>query len=279
MDEGRRAEAILSVHSLVLVLYSSLMTLTRLIVYTFFCATVAFSNAYGQESRQLRFVYTEYYPANFRTDAGDHSGFFVDIIREALEKRMGVSVAMEVFPWKRCQSMVESGEADMIATIPTDERLSYSVPVNQPIWIKKYRVYTYRNHPAMERIRRLYGIADLRREGFSVLSYLGNSWSETALKGTGIPVVNANSVESMYRMLVAKRADILVEDPLLAAPMIRSLSLEDALVLTEGIAEETSFHLLIGKKSSFVPLVDRIDRTLKAMLSDGSLASMLDRYR
>ena len=59
-------------------------------------------------------------------------GLFYDIISEALEKRMGISVTWTAYPWKRCQENLKAGIDDAILTVPTART---QVPTRLPIHI------------------------------------------------------------------------------------------------------------------------------------------------
>ncbi len=227
----------------------------------------------------LRFVYTSYEPANYLGADGDHRGFFVDIIREALETRLGVPVSMDVYPWARCQYMVKEGLADMMATIPTPERREYAVVVEPPIWIKRYKVYTVAGHPAFRAMGAVRSVEDLKRSGLTVVSYLGNDWSKATLEAAGIVTVCAPSVEGMYRMLLAGRADVVVEDPSLAYSTLRGLGLADQVIQTPGVVEESAFHLMIGDRSPYAGLSGALGRALADMMADGTIDAIMSRYR
>lgn len=226
----------------------------------------------------LTFVFTNYAPANYQTETGEFGGFFIDIIKEALEQRMGIPVTMSVFPWKRCQLLVEEGQADMIATVPTPERLVYAVATETPIWVKKWRLFTYAGHPDLAKFDAIKSIEDLKKGGYTVVSYIGNSWSDTMIKGAGIPVSDSNTVEAMYKMLAAKRGDVFIEDTLLVVPALKGLELTDKIVATEGIVAEGNFNLLIGKKSQYSDMISQLDTVLKEMWQDGTIEEILARY-
>lgn len=244
-----------------------------LLMYLILCAPLADLSA-----QAVTYVYTEYYPANYLDSEGKPAGFFVEIVTEAFT-RLGVPVLIKVYPWRRCQSLVESGKADLITTIPTNQRLAYSIPVKTPIWIKQYRIYTWAEHPEAARMDTVTGLLDLGRLGLTVISYLGNSWSDTALKGKGITVVDATSVEGMFKMLQARRGDIVIDDPILVDPALKALELDGKIVPTKGVVEESSFHLLISRKSPYVILTEDLDRTLTEMWTDGTIPRILERYR
>ncbi|MBN1141857.1 MAG: transporter substrate-binding domain-containing protein [Deltaproteobacteria bacterium] len=257
-------------------LSSNMKKLSKIISVCIFL-TVGFSLPCQSES--LLIVFTPYNPANYIDDQGKPNGFFVEIMREALEKRLGIKMKLAVYPWRRCQDMIANGKADLMMTIPTKERLGYSIVADSPIWIKKYRIYTYKEHPFLERMHKIRSFAELKKEKFTVISYIGNDWSKTELENEGIPVTNAPTVESMYRMLLRKRGDLIVEDPLLVAPILAAIGSTGEIVPTQGVVGESRFYPLIGKKSAFAALVPKIEKVLGEMWADGSMARIMAAYR
>jgi polar amino acid transport system substrate-binding protein len=133
-------------------------------------------------SQEVHYVFQEYWPANYLDNQGQPAGFFVDIIREAVENRLGLSLRISVLPWMRCQALVKQGEADLMTTIPTPARLEYARLVNAPIWIKQYRIYTYLDHPRIHEMHDIRSIAEILQARFTVISYIGNSWANTRLE-------------------------------------------------------------------------------------------------
>lgn len=234
------------------------------------------SFSYGQDT--AKWVFTNYPPANYQLAGNRFSGFINDIVIEAFEERLNIAVEIAVFPWKRCQFMVENGMADMMVTIPTSQRLAYAVTHEKPIWIKKRILYTYRGHPKIDAINRLNGLADIREGRYKVVSYLGNGWVESDVQGAGISVLYASKVEGMYRMLSAKRSDLIIEEKSLATPLIKDLGLTGTLIATHGIGSESGFHILIAKKSPFASLVPQLNREIEAMRNSGEISRILKRY-
>lgn len=226
----------------------------------------------------VKWVFTDYPPANFRTEEGNFSGFLHDIVMEVFQKRLGLHVDIAIYPWKRCQRMVKSGEADIMVTIPTPERKKYSVTHSRPIWIKRRILYTFREHPRIHEINRLNGLASIKKGGYRVISYLGNGWTEKEVQGVGIPVSFATTVDSMYRMLASKRGDLIIEEKALAAPHILDLGLSEKIVGTTGVGSESGFYILIGKKSVYAPLISSLDREIEDMRKQGRLEDIFRSY-
>jgi len=232
--------------------------------------------ALGQDS--VKWVFTNYPPANFQMATGRYSGFLHDMVLELFQERLGLPVDIATFPWKRCQLMVKQGKADIMVTIPTPERLEYALTHIRPIWIKRRVLYTYHGHPRIKEIQRIHGIKAIKEGGYRVVSYLGNGWTEKKVEDFGIPVVYSSTVAGMYRMLAAKRGDLIIEEKGLATPQITHQGLSGKIEATTGIGSESGFHILIGKKSPHANLISKLDREVEAMRNQGRLEQILDQY-
>ncbi|WP_319521596.1 transporter substrate-binding domain-containing protein [uncultured Desulfosarcina sp.] len=252
------------------------MSIRIKILFALFLLFAAEEPARSQDA--VKWVFTDYPPANFRTEKGDFSGFFYDIVMEVFQQRLGIRVDISVYPWKRCQRMVECGEADIMVTIPTPERKQYSVTHSRPIWIKRRILYTYREHPRIHEINLINGLASIKKGGYRVVSYLGNGWTEKDVQGIDIPVTFATTVDNMYRMLAAKRGDLIIEEKVLAAPHIVDLGLSKKIVETNGVGSESGFHILIGKKSAYASLIQALDREIEDMRKQGRLEEIFRSY-
>lgn len=225
-----------------------------------------------------KWVFTDYPPANFQTAEGEFKGFLHDIVAELFNREMGVRIDIAVYPWKRCQAMVKDGSADIMVTIPTAERLAYALTHSRPIWTKRRVLYTYPGHPRIAAIGQLDGLVAIRNGGYRVLSYLGNGWIENEVKGLGIPVILATTVDGMYRMLAAKRGDLIIEEQSLATPRIADQGLSGRIIETTGIGSESGFHILISKKSSHAFRIDQLERGVENMRSRGRLNQIISSY-
>jgi polar amino acid transport system substrate-binding protein len=92
----------------------------------------------AQAEAPLEFAYPNFPPIHWVAEDGKKSGFFYEIITEALENRMGVKVVWSAYPWPRCQENLKAGKAEAILTVPTEERASYSVTHEFPFYRKPY---------------------------------------------------------------------------------------------------------------------------------------------
>lgn len=242
-----------------------IITLVILISYQY--------NSFATEP--IKWIFTNYPPANYQTETGEFKGLLHDITIEAFEKRLGIPVQISVFPWKRCQLMVKNGKYDMILTIPTAERLEYSVTTKQPIWLKKRMIYTYAGHPMAQELNSINGLRDVKEKGYTVISYLGNGWAKRDIESAGIPIIYSNEVDGMYQMLATQRADIIIEEPSIAFPTIKRLNLSSKIIQTEGVGAASAFHFLIGKKSLHVKVLEKLNTVVKEMWEDGTIKKII----
>lgn len=226
----------------------------------------------------VKWVFTNYPPANFQAQNGQFKGFLRDIVVEVFTKGLNIQVDIAVYPWKRCQAKVKDGTADIMVTIPTQERLEYAVTHTRPVWIKRRVLYTYHGNSKINDIQRLSGLAAIKSGGYQVISYLGNGWVEKEVQGLGIAVTYATTVDGMYHMLAAKRGDIVIEEKSLAAPRIAEQGLSERILETKGVGSESGFHILISKKSPYAVLASRIDREIESMRSRNRFDQIFSTY-
>lgn len=230
-------------------------------------------------SQVVHYVFQEYPPANYLDNDDQPVGFFVDIIREAVENRLGYNLRISVFPWMRCQVLVRQGKADLMTTIPTPARLEYTRLIPVPIWVKQYRIYTYRGHPRREEMNEIRNIAEILESRLTVISYIGNSWAKTNLEHIGIQVLDATTVEGMYRMLIARRGDIIIDDPMLVTNSLITAGLENQIVSTGGMVEEEAFYPMVSRQSSLATHTEDFAAVLQDMWDDGTIEAIMETYR
>jgi polar amino acid transport system substrate-binding protein len=251
-------------------------TILRLLAWmTLLAAPCAPAAAQGA----LHIAYTEFPLFHCRDAQGNMSGLLYDIVTEAVQKRLGVPVAWEPGPWARCQERVQRGQADAMLTVPTPERARYTVTHDEPLYRKERTLFTYAGHPRMDQILALRDARGIRDAGFTVITYVGNGWSRTHLAGAGIEVLEAPSLEGVWRMLAARRGDLVVEWPPAARETMGSLLPGGEVVQTPVVLESVPFHLLVAKQSPLAGFLPQLSAVLRAMRADGSMERILSAYR
>nr|NJM04151.1 amino acid ABC transporter substrate-binding protein [Desulfobacula sp.] len=226
----------------------------------------------------MTIAYPEFYPFFSKTGKGAVEGFFYEIITEALDHRMGIRTTWTEMPWKRCQEQVYSGRYDAMITVPTQERGIYCDTHPDPFYLKEIKVFTYLGHAGLARINALKTMADIKAGGFSVITYSGNGWHEKNISSLGIPTHETSLVPNVWKMLAARRGDLVIEWPTGAAANIRLAGVADKIIETGVSLESMPFHLLISKKSQFNPVLAGFNEVIKGMFNDGTMKRILSAY-
>ena len=222
--------------------------------------------------------YPDYWPFFTRQDNGEMTGFFHDIMVEALG-RMDVETRWRAFPWGRCQDNVKNGDCSAMITVPTPERLRYSATHKDPFYLKGMHVFTYRNHPRLDYIRSIKTLDDIKAGGLSVVTYRGNGWNDRNIRSRGIKVYETPQLKSVWRMLANKRGDIVIEWPVAAWEDIRKNEVgADAIVQTDVTFDPMPFHLMICKESPLVGILPGFNEVILEMKASGRIREIVEKY-
>ncbi len=226
----------------------------------------------------LRIAYPVFPPFHWVGENGQMAGFFYEILTEALEKRMGLTVVWTACPWIRCQENLRFGKDDAVITVPTPERAEFTVTHKTPFYQKPLNVFTYVGHPRFAGIKEIKNIADIQVGGYSVITYSGNSWHKENMQSLGIKTYESPSLENVWKMLAEKRGDIVIEWPPGAWPDIRRADAVGRIVDTGIRISVMPFHLLIRKDAPQAGILPEFDETIRAMITDGTISAIVSKY-
>lgn len=227
----------------------------------------------------LRIAYPEFQPFHYINADNNLTGLFYDILTESLHNRMNLELIWEQYPWARCQENVKHEKNDAILTVPTLERAKYTKTHNHPFYSKKLHIYTYVDHPQVSTIQSITSIDDIKQNNFSVITYSGNGWHKKHIESQGIKSYESSKLPNIWKMLSAKRGDIIIEWPSAAIPDIQKLQLQHRILDTRIVLTEMSFHLLIQKNSPHIKILQQFDEVIKTMQEDGTLQSIENKYK
>lgn len=233
---------------------------------------------HAAKAHPLVINYPDYWPFFTRGDIdGRMSGFFYEIVTVGLG-RLGIEAEWQEFPWSRCQTNVEKGEADAFVTVPTEERLRYTATHETPFYLKTLDVFTYADNPKMREIKAIRKIKDIREAGLTVITYLGNGWNEENIESRGIRTVTVSGLPNVWLMLANKRGDIAIEWPFGAWPHIVRHGVASRIVQTDVTIESMPFHLMIRKGCPHAACLPEFDAVIRAMLRDGEIDAIVHKY-
>eukprot|EP00831_Metopus_contortus_P051124 TRINITY_DN42937_c0_g1_i1.p2 TRINITY_DN42937_c0_g1~~TRINITY_DN42937_c0_g1_i1.p2 ORF type:complete len:277 (-),score=43.28 TRINITY_DN42937_c0_g1_i1:36-866(-) len=226
---------------------------------------------------ELRIEYHDYLPFYGRNDDGKLTGFLYEIVTEALG-RIGVEARWDSYPWSRCQADVKHGAADALVTVPTVERLRYTVTHPAPLYMKGHKIYTYARHPRLEAIKAVKSIDDIARENLVVLTYHGNGWNDKHIRSRGIKIYESPKLKNIWLMLANKRGDIVIEWPGAVWSDIQAAGMSDKIVDTGVLLDAVPFHLMISRKSPFADILPQFNAVVLQMQGDGTVEGILRKY-
>ncbi|WP_035061563.1 substrate-binding periplasmic protein [Andreprevotia chitinilytica] len=222
----------------------------------------------------LKLVYGEDYPPISYLENGKMTGIDIDVLEEALHKRMGVPLQHAFYPWARAQQVIQAGGADGFITQLTPARLAALVPGSAPILDIPQHAFTVKTHPALAALRRVNSLPGLA--GYQVVTYIGNGWVKTHLQGLNVDYTL--SLETTLRRLAALHGDVTVDNDFVVDYYSRRLGLAGQLEQLPLQIDSARFYLLIRKESPYAALMPRIDETLAQMRKDGTLQAIIRRY-
>jgi polar amino acid transport system substrate-binding protein len=208
-------------------------------------------------------------------------GIFYDISVNAF-RRMGTPLKYEVFPWKRAQVIVETKQADALITTPTPTRLKYLVPSREPVFVMKYKIFTQRDNPNIEKIKSIQSLSDLK--GLKIIDYIGDGWAEKYLTQYGVEW--APTLTSACKMIASYRGDIFLQDEAMVLYAIKNIRKNrekpsfnyDHLVSFDAPVPHVGFHLLIRKDSQYLKLLPKFDDTIRSMHEDGEIEKIKNKW-
>lgn len=221
-------------------------------------------------------------PFIFAGYAQKPEGIFYDIINNAF-RRMHVPLKYDVYPWKRAQLLVQTKQADALITIPTPERLGYLIASQEPVFVMKYKIFTQRDNPNIDKIRAITSLADLKN--FKIIDYIGDGWAEQNL--AQYDVAWSPNLTSVCKMLAAHRGDVFLQDETMVRYAIQKIRTHnkgvsenyDHIIAIDAPVSDINFHLLVRRDSPHLYLLPQFDAAIRAMHKDGEFDKITHKWQ
>ena len=200
-------------------------------------------------------------------------GILVDIIDEAVGKRLNLAVSHAGYPWKRAQNMVLLNQADAFITVPTKERCKYCVVTQESAIVFEIHILTRKNHPQITDLEKISSIQELA--DYKIADYVGNGWSKRVLKN--MDVAWLPNIDAIFPFILLERADVVLASNRTLFRMKQQDFASKFLILPNTL-DSVSFHICIGKKSSFRDRIGDINKTIREMHNDGTMDRIVEKY-
>lgn len=205
-------------------------------------------------------------------------GLFIEILDKVVVKELGMKLVVQQSPWKRAQENVRDGTADIIVSVPTQDRLAYAFSSKEPIFNMWLNVYTYTGHPKIDKIRKIQTPNDIIALNLVPASNQGNGWHKENIDAFGVKTFYVPTDENLVQFLAMRRADIMIDAPISINRIIRQYDLTAKIVQTDARFGPVNFHLLISKKSKHAYLMPKINETINKLVREGVVEKILLKY-
>ena len=229
---------------------------------------------FASMAEPLRVVYFENYEPISWLDEGTMHGVLVDIVNEAISRRMGIAVEHRGYPWARAQELVKRGLADAFLTVVTPERAQFTIFGEESVLSLDNVAYTSFRHPRRAELEKAQNLDDLRQ--YTLADYFGNGWAKKHLGEHHVYWVPGMS--NALRMVSAGRVDSFIEARQVVRYHIHKLNLDAELMELKPILDTVEFRLCIGVASAFSTRLKLFDQTIREMRKDGTLGRIYAKY-
>jgi polar amino acid transport system substrate-binding protein len=234
------------------------------------------------EKKPFRMAVSDNYAPFYRVEDGQVRGVVFDILSEVIGKQMGVPIVFEPYPWARAQVMVEKNGCDALCTIATPHRLAYTLSSDEAVLTNAFRLFVRKDHKLLPELRKVDSLESLLALRPTVVSYLGSGWSGSNLAGMAVTL--ASNFDSMMLMLLAGRADIVIDGEFNVQNWLATykgdlgrLNLQDVVMLPK-VYDATKFNLLVSKQSAYVSMLPEFNFRMKSFRKTAGYRSIFQSY-
>jgi len=184
-------------------------------------------------------------------------GLAPDLIKALLGRVLKQNLSHQGSPWKRAQALVESGQADLLCTAPTPNRLRYVSASQLPVFKTSNHFYISKKSPLLKQLLQAKTSGELFAIKPQFVTYLSSGWASQHLAGQNVHF-SPNMITSL-QMLASGRVDVMLENQLVTNYCARQLQLSSHISPSNIAVDEINFHILIARTSPFIGLMPQID--------------------
>ena len=228
----------------------------------------------GLNANEFKVVLADYKPYSWLDKEGNVKGIEIDILNEAIGKRLNIPIKIYILPWKRAQNYVKDGQADAFIAVSTKQRASYTKRNEEKFLYWGVSLFSNKTNFHFESLKEVQKVASLKP--FLLGSMIGNGWSEKNLANMNVHWVN--SMNQLLMILEKNRIDALADSPLVIKYHLKDVYFKNTIIELKRFLE-LPMYLSVSKKSPFLWILPKFDETIKTMKEDGTLDKILNKYQ
>lgn len=218
----------------------------------------------------------DYLPYQNASEKGRNKGLYVEVVEEAA-KKIGISITIEAYPWKRCLIMMEREQADGIIGVLKNKSLHKSVNfVDEPLAFEEITLATYTGSDIkfdgkLDEIYK-YKIGIIRGTTFY------DEWEKK--KENFISLEETNRLEYLLKKLSAKRVDLIIGNKFIIQYNIKKFNLNNKVKIIDPSLSLNSGHLAFSKKKgkSHKALAEAFNKAIKEIKKSDIYINILNKY-
>ncbi len=218
----------------------------------------------------VQIVYADYRPYSW-SDNGHPTGLEIDILNEAIGKRLGLPIVHRILPWERAQQNVKAGDADAFVATPNEQRAQFADASATPVTYWELALYVRKGDTRFSHIKNISELSPYR-----IGSMIGNGWTQTNL--AHMDVYYVGKMEQLPKMLLLDRIDVIPDNPLVMRSILHGAHNADKIDEVALDYMRRDMFLFVGKHSALHPYLADINTILLQMKRDGSLQRIHDKY-
>lgn len=223
------------------------------------------------QARKLTVVYTEWFPYTY-TENGAAAGFEIEILREVL-RGMNLEAEFIEYPWKRCLSSLEEGQADaLVSLLKAPEREQFAIFPAEHISTSRTVFFTAADNAAP-----FSGdLAELRGRKIGVI--MGFSYGEAFDHAGYLDKEPGVDVNILINRVVSGRNDLAAENEAVAKASATRLGVRDRLRFLEPPIHTQKLYVGFSKVRGHGPLAAEFSKALAKFKSSPRHRDILRKY-
>lgn len=223
------------------------------------------------EARKLAVVYTEWFPYTY-TENGTAAGFEIETLREVL-KGMGREAEFIEYPWKRCLSTLEEGQADaLVSLLETPRREKFTIFPEEHISASRTVFFTAANNTVAFNG----DFGDLKGRKIGVI--MGFSYGEAFDRAGFLDKEPGVDVNILINRVVSGRNDLAAENEAVAKASATRLGVRDKLRFLEPPIHSQKLYVGFARARGHGRLAAEFSKALAKFKSSPRYGEILRAY-